>query len=218
MKSFCLVLVVAFAGYSLVGGHVRLRNPPSRASLWREPEFDVYQPEHDYEDNQGFCGGFQHQFEVNGGLCGICGDPYDQAQPRDHEGGGLYGRGIITRNYTEGQVIDVTVELTASHLGYFELKLCPHNNPLVPVEQSCLDQYPLELVDGSGSRFYINDQAAKPYYYQVKLPQGVTCRQCVVQLHYNTGNSWGVSKDGESCMGCGAQETFRSCADVKISA
>ena len=44
------------------------------------------------------------------------------------------------RNYEQGQMIDVTVELTAAHKGYFEFRLCPWNNIHVPVTHECLDQ------------------------------------------------------------------------------
>ena len=36
-------------------GHGRLMEPPSRASMWRLG----YPNPADYNDNQGFCGGFQ---------------------------------------------------------------------------------------------------------------------------------------------------------------
>ena len=58
---------------SLVSGHARLVEPPSRASMWRYG-FDTA---HDYQDNEGFCGGFFVQWEVNGGKCGLCGDAWD---------------------------------------------------------------------------------------------------------------------------------------------
>ena len=41
----------------------------------------------DYQDNEGFCGGFGVQWGVNGGRCGVCGDPYD-APVKDHEAPG----------------------------------------------------------------------------------------------------------------------------------
>ena len=47
----------------------------------------------------------QTQWYVNSGKCGVCGDPWSQPPPRDNEAGGLYGKGIITRTYTPGQVI-----------------------------------------------------------------------------------------------------------------
>ena len=55
------------------------------------------------------------------------------------------------------------------------------------------------------------------YHLQLKLPQDVTCDQCILQWTYITGNSWGVSTDGIGCIGCGPQENFRSCADIKIT-
>ena len=38
----------------------------------------------DYQDNEGFCGGFGVQWGVNGGKCGVCGDRYDAAV-KEHE-------------------------------------------------------------------------------------------------------------------------------------
>ena len=39
---------------------------------------------HDYNDHEGFCGGFSRQWQKNGGNCGICGDPYDAPAVRIH--------------------------------------------------------------------------------------------------------------------------------------
>ena len=38
----------------------------------------------DYQDNEGFCGGFGVHWVVNGGKCGVCGDRYDAAV-KEHE-------------------------------------------------------------------------------------------------------------------------------------
>ena len=46
--------------------------------------------------------------------CGICGDPWGES-PREHEAGGKYANGIITRKYSPGQDVKVTVDLTANH-------------------------------------------------------------------------------------------------------
>lgn len=75
----------------------------------------------------------------NGGKCGICGDPYNQPQPRDHEAGGKYASGIISRRYTEGQLIDVDVDITANHKGWFEFRLCPNNDVKKVASQTCFD-------------------------------------------------------------------------------
>lgn len=46
------------------------------------------------------------QWEQNGGQCGVCGDAYNLRSPRPHEAGGEYGKGIISRRYAAGQVIN----------------------------------------------------------------------------------------------------------------
>ena len=54
----------------------------------------------DYQDNEGFCGGFGVQWGVNGGKCGVCGDRYDAAV-KDHEVEGLLipNIGIMLRSH-----------------------------------------------------------------------------------------------------------------------
>ena len=48
--------------------------------------------------------------------CGICGDPWD-ARIREHEApGGKYATGVITRNYSPGEQVLVTSDITANHL------------------------------------------------------------------------------------------------------
>ena len=37
-----------------------------------------------------------------------------------------------------------------------------------------------------------------------------------LQWTYHTANSWGEDPDGRVCVGCGPQETFRACADIRI--
>ena len=44
------------------------------------------------------------QFNQNKGRCGVCGDNWASVQPRPHEAGGRYGKGVIGRRYTTGQV------------------------------------------------------------------------------------------------------------------
>ena len=117
--------------------------PPSRASAWRYG-FDT--PE-DYNDNEGFCGGFDYQFNIADGKCGICGDPW-YADPREHEApNGKFATGTITALYNQGQTINVQIDMTANHKGFFEFKLCPNepckncsNIPNDPT-QDCFDRY-----------------------------------------------------------------------------
>lgn len=89
---------------------------------------------------------WQNQWMYHQGKCGVCGDPYQG--PRDNEAGGRFAKGIIGRRYVEGQTIDLVIEVTALHFGFFEFRICPNNNVSSPVSQACLDQHLLVLSDG----------------------------------------------------------------------
>jgi len=194
-----------------IDGHGRFMKPPNRSSIWRVPEFQSQNPPANYADNELYCGGL-HQSEVVGGNCGVCGDPFSAPTPRANEIGGQYYKGIITGNYRAGQVIDVEVELTVAHLGYMEWRLCANGGE----SQSCFNQNLLQRADGAGSKLAV-DHGTGWYRTQLRLPAGVTCDKCVIQWNYRAGNNWGQCEDGSYATGCGPQETFRGCSDVKIS-
>jgi len=213
--SICALVLLASA-IACVSGHGRLLVPPSRSSIWKHPEFFHLDPPINYNDNELFCGGLAVQI-ANGNRCGECGDAWNEPRPRQNEEGGEYARNIIiTRQYQKGQEINVEVDLTANHLGYFQFRLCPHNNMQTPVNQDCLDQNILQLADGSGTQYRIFGHEMGIIPIRLRLPAGVTCYQCVLQWHYKTGNSYGECEDGSYDIGCGPQETFRGCADVAI--
>ncbi|XP_046369958.1 uncharacterized protein LOC124144546 [Haliotis rufescens] len=192
-------------------GHGRLVDPPSRSSMWR---FQFNTPRN-YDDNQLFCGGVKVQYEDNGGKCGVCGDPWQG--PRDNEPGGKFYTGIIVRKYNVGQVIGVKVQLTASHKGFFEFRLCPNNNPFKNVTHACLDKYILPLAKTGETKYMIESKDSNQNIeVNLKLPEGVRCSACVLQWKYNAGNSWGTDSVGNGCIGCGNQEQFYGCADVAI--
>jgi len=44
----------------------------------------------------------------------------------------------------------------------------------------------------------------------------VSCEQCILQWTYTAGNNWGVCANGTGDLGCGPQETFRACSDIRI--
>ncbi|XP_047478848.1 uncharacterized protein LOC125031895 [Penaeus chinensis] len=205
------VLMLAFV-VGACWGHGRLVDPPSRASAWR---FGFAVPV-DYNDNEGFCGGFAHQYENQSGRCGICGDAWDE-NPRPHEAGGKYATGTIVRTYTEGQTITVRVDITSNHRGHFEFRICPNNNPSVEASQTCLNAHPLFKADGSGFEHKISTNNGE-HAVQLQLPPGLTCTQCVMQWRYVAGNNWGYCEDGTGAVGCGPQEEFRACADVAVVA
>ncbi|XP_069114686.1 uncharacterized protein [Argopecten irradians] len=188
-----------------------MMEPPQRSTVWRfYPGDSRFQP--NYNDMELFCGGFQRMLS-NGGKCGNCGDPYDGV--RENEAGGKYATGFITRNYKKGDVIAIQIELTTSHMGFFEFKICPQNDVSTPVTPECLDKYPLKFTNGE-SKWPVTYTGF--YDLEVQLPPDMTCDQCVIQWHYKAGNNWGIDEaTGEGCLGCGDQETFINCADVSIS-
>jgi len=195
-----------------VKGHGRLIEPPSRSSMWR---YGFDDSPKNWNDNELFCGGFMHQQSLDG-KCGVCGDPWDGV--RENEAGGKYAQGVIVRQYKKAQDIEIRVELTANHMGWFEFRLCPVNDKTVKATLECLDLHKLEQADGSGSRFKWTEQVNKVYSVTYRLPADLVCTQCVLQWKYHAGNTWGTDPDGTSCVGCGPQEEFYGCADISISA
>ena len=67
-------------------------------------------------------------------------------------------------------------------------------------------------------RFFIPDGTEKKanLTYHLQLPPGLTCKQCVLQWTYFTGNTWGECDNGTEAVGCGDQEMFRNCADIQV--
>ena len=63
---------------TLIKGHGRLIEPPSRSTMWR---YGFNNPPH-FNDHEIYCGGFTRQWQTNQGRCGVCGDPYDETQVR----------------------------------------------------------------------------------------------------------------------------------------
>ena len=99
-------------------GHGFLMDPPSRNCMWR---YGFKNPPN-YNDNELNCGGWGTQWEKNGGKCGVCGDPW-QEKNKKHEYPGKYANGIIAKEYVQGQEIEVAVDLTSNHQGWFEFRV-----------------------------------------------------------------------------------------------
>lgn len=103
-----------------MSSHGRLIDPPSRTSAWRVLKGQGFPPE--YSDSGTSCGG-KENYHKQGGKCGICGDPY-QKRPRKFEAPGKYATGKMTKTYTKGQTIKVTIQVTADHRGTMQFLLC----------------------------------------------------------------------------------------------
>ncbi|XP_046579468.1 uncharacterized protein LOC124287045 [Haliotis rubra] len=192
--------------------HGYLLVPLQRSSMWREG----YNVPANYNDNGLRCGGPEVQHKRNNGRCGICGDPWD-ATIKDNEAGGKYATGIISKTYQEGDRMAVEVKITSNHMGYFEFRLCPHNDVHTPATQACLDGHLLQVeYNGLVSTKYKLGTGTGIFKMNVRLPPGVTCTQCVFQWNYRAGNNWGC--DGSDCgLGKGPQEHFVNCADIAIT-
>ena len=150
-----------------------------------------------------YCGGITVQWKKNGGKCGVCGDPWDQ-DPRDHEPGGQYATGIIGKTYYEGQSINITIDVTANHNGYFEFRLCQNDEFMKVVTQECFDEHLLlihnnneEVLSPSQAsvfdlklnkyKYFVPNKKNIKNYVHAQLPQNVKCKYCVLQWKYHAG-------------------------------
>ncbi|XP_052739276.1 uncharacterized protein LOC112053162 [Bicyclus anynana] len=191
-----------------VNGHGRLIEPPSRASAWRYG----FNTPHNYNDHELYCGGFTRQWQRNNGKCGVCGDAWDDPKPRAHEKGGRFYNGVIVRKYAPSDVIPIKVQLTASHMGFFQFRICNDSNA---TDQECMDKYVLPL-EGRAETKYYPKNGNGIYEMKYQLPDDLECSHCVLQWKYIAGNNWGTCEDGTGAVGCGPQEEFRACADIAI--
>ncbi len=187
-----------------------------------------------YNFKGNYCGGIRRQWDQNNGKCGICGDAFDQ-DPRDHEPGGKYASGIISKMYTQGEQIDITVTITANHYGYFEFRLCENNEINKTVSQECFDKNLLEVVNNNQEtlseeqlkildsslnkfKYFLPNKKTQNFTAKVKLPNDLTCKSCVLQWKYHSGNNYGKAYNSDMlCLGCvERQEEFFNCADIAI--
>lgn len=102
----------------------------------------------------------------------------------EREGGG--GATAYCNGFKKICTSQVGIQLTASHLGNFQFKICSHNNPTVPVSQECLNQHRLNLAGTNEHHFYPEETGY--YEIELQLPQDMTCSQCILQWHYTAGN------------------------------
>jgi len=210
-----------------VSAHARLMEPPGRSSLYLFPNdpdvkqfWDMVVP--NYADNQLFCGGLSTEIE-NGYKCGVCGDNYADARPRENELGGKYDAGIIPRQFKNEATIPLVVQVTAHHQGWFEFRLCAQSKDEQYENEDCFsdDKSLLTFTDGT-TRHYITDTfPMRPgkggYWYEMEayLPSDLECDHCVLQWRYHCANSWGSDETG-SGLGKGYQEEFYGCADISV--
>lgn len=179
-----------------------------------------------------FAFAFQTQWNQNKGRCGLCGDNFQMRRPRPNENGGKYGNGVIVASYEGGMEIPVTVRLTANHKGYFLFDLCDLDEYSAESED-CFANFRLNLSDGN-DRYIVPIFRPADFDMLVRLPEQVGCNHCVfrwtyvagklravvwslsLDLWFVSGNNWGICPNGRGATGCGPQETFRGCSDIRI--
>ena len=136
------------------------------------------------------------------GQCGVIGDTnYDDNL-------NVFGKLLPPapqEQYSQGQVIQVDVVLTAHHLGHFEFSACPIERGGVATA-NCLKKYPLKFVSdplyGAPKdpdypyRAYIapanyakRDSVGLLYSFRLKLPDNLSGDLVLLQWHYLTANS-----------------------------
>lgn len=96
-------------------------------------------------------------------------------------------------------MINVRVELTANHKGFFEFRLCPNNAPHRVATQECLDLNVLKLARKPNGGIYGDEPAmahdsryypasgSKVFEIKYMLPENLTCTQCIMQWKYIAG-------------------------------
>ncbi|KAF0712866.1 hypothetical protein As57867_004609, partial [Aphanomyces stellatus] len=163
----------------------------------------------DYSDNGLNAGGIA---QTSSGKHGVCGDAY--VGVREHETGGIYGlfptlgANAIGACYTPGQTIDITIQVTANHMGHFTFGLCKLNGKHDKETVECFQV----LAQPNGQEQWPVPSGNQDFTMKYTLPQGVTCdgdSHCVIRWVYEGGNNPGVGPLG--------QEWFWNCADVYIS-
>jgi hypothetical protein len=189
---------------------------------------------------------------------GLCGD--NPGESNYMLGGKIYGSppgGDVQATYTSGQSIDINVIITAHHMGWCQFYLCdkgdalsqdglnkrmllrdPNDPSISPVDASFLGRYYI-IPTCYGTEMSMNQTV------RYKLPEGLTCTNCVLQWYWVTANSChgggytGVNFPTLSgaCLGDGGStgwypransacvdnpgiypEEFWNCADVRIVA
>ena len=84
--------------------------------------------------------------------------------------------------------MNFTVDISSSHGGYFEFRLCAKRSANELVEQNCLDKTLLETTYGTTRVNEDHGEKKWVYVMPFKLPDGLTCDFCVLQWTWVAGN------------------------------
>lgn len=178
-----------------------------------------------------------------GGVPGVCGDPFQSFTDfRSHFADEPCKPEAV---YDEGSEMEVTVELSNQHGGFFEFNICPKATGLT---EECFDKhllitetgYPTYWATPSDKSGSVNVGNREVYTYKVKLPTGLTCEHCTVMWTWWTthicqydcpeeecgayahgGNPMPTGGSGVICPSLRPKkgetpQMFRACGDITI--
>ena len=79
-------------------------------------------------------------------------------------------------------------QLFYTFAGYFEFRLCEHNDMRKRANQSCFENGLLLTIHETGlTQYDINNVVQWDYFFKLNMPRDVTCTQCILQWKYNAG-------------------------------
>jgi aryl-phospho-beta-D-glucosidase BglC (GH1 family) len=135
---------------------------------------------------------------------GICGDA---ATVTPLYSGPQFTSDNIVETYTAGSDIDLSVVITAHHMGWFEFRVCDKselNDPKGEITQACLDRHQLLRAPSDPSESPIDPEHPERFYTPPKcafggaemrmsmrytLPADLECEHCVLQWYWVTANT-----------------------------
>lgn len=162
-------------------------------------------------------------------LHGVCGDPH--TGPLDHEAGGKFAPKKVTGVYAPGAEVTLRIKITAPHGGRFSFGVCPvpdgasDAQERAVVTQKCFDANSMINAEDGTKFWWYGKRPAGDYTMRFRLPPALKCKRCVMQWHYETGNSCTIpgtppqhvmSPNMVPCDQTGVMEEFWNCADVSI--
>ena len=62
---------------------------------------------------------------------------------------GEYATGIIGKTYYQGEEINITIDITANHYGYFEFRLCKNDIFMQKVTHECFEENLLRIYNNN---------------------------------------------------------------------
>ena len=145
--------------------------------------------------------------------CGVCGNTDSECPSQ------TYCKNVIVRTYKAGSTIPVTINFSGNHGGVIQFRLCSAANGAAT--WACLEQHRLAIQEAGGKTIWQepwsdNEKHDGDVPLHVTLPSGFKCDRCVFQWHWTAANYMGTCANGTTGMGCGGQQTYIACADIKI--